>query len=313
MAALLAPHAGRTCNVTALLAHMMTPMDGHADATLQLMLVLLRSARLEILSSVCRAMVEANHGARISFLLVKIIRMDCNHAKRVSALLLYMIHEDHMAASVHLLTIMLADKADDDAAMVLMHMLASGGVPETGALGAALVDAGAALLEIVKIMEATAAEDMIDEIARWIGILIRSGHARAWADIAGALHCRNRYWIAADIMEALIPYGSIAVEAQNIIWTHLAAVLNDQAQLVLEDRADIVARKMVYLIEKGRADLAARLNDALIHDRRFKESAKLAVALSSMMPVLPLLDCLRDAGARVAPEALYKLQLSQVP
>ena len=37
-------------------------------------------------------------------------RMDCNHAKRVSALLLYMIHEDHMAASVHLLTIMLADK-----------------------------------------------------------------------------------------------------------------------------------------------------------------------------------------------------------
>ncbi len=37
-------------------------------------------------------------------------------------------------------------RADDDAAMVLMHMLASGGVPETGALGAALVDAGAALL-----------------------------------------------------------------------------------------------------------------------------------------------------------------------
>ena len=30
--------------------------------------------------------------------------------------------------------------------MVLMHMLGSGGVPETGALGAALVDAGAALL-----------------------------------------------------------------------------------------------------------------------------------------------------------------------
>ena len=77
MAALLAPHAGRTCNVTALLAHMMTPMDGHVDATLQLMLVLLRSTRLETLSSVCRAMVEADHGARISFLLVKLIR--CIH------------------------------------------------------------------------------------------------------------------------------------------------------------------------------------------------------------------------------------------
>ena len=37
-------------------------------------------------------------------------RMDRNHAKRVSALLLYMIHKDHMAASAHLLTIMLADK-----------------------------------------------------------------------------------------------------------------------------------------------------------------------------------------------------------
>ena len=56
---------------------------------------------------------------------------------------------------------------------------------------------------------------------------------------------------------------------------------------VLQDRADIVARKMVYLIEKGRADLAARLNDALIHDRRFKESAKLAGAAGSFRMLMP--------------------------
>ena len=37
-------------------------------------------------------------------------------------------------------------RADDDVAMVLMHMLGLGCVPETGALVAALVDAGAALL-----------------------------------------------------------------------------------------------------------------------------------------------------------------------
>ena len=48
---------------------------------------------------------------------------------------------------------------------------------------------------------------------------------RAWADIAAALHYGNRYWIAADIMEALIPYGSVAVEAQTIIWTHLGAAM----------------------------------------------------------------------------------------
>ena len=60
----------------------------------------------------------------------------------------------------------------------------------------------------------------IDDVVYWISLLALY---RAWADIAGALHCRNRYWIAADIMEALIPYGSIAVEAQNIIWTHLGA------------------------------------------------------------------------------------------
>ena len=46
---------------------------------------------------------------------------------------------------------------------------------------------------------------------------------RAWADIAGALHSRNRYWIVADIIEALVPCGSVAVDAQTIIWTHLGA------------------------------------------------------------------------------------------
>ena len=40
-------------------------------------------------------------------------------------------------------------------------------------------DAAHSLLqEIVKIMEATAAEGMINETAQWIGILIRGGHAR---------------------------------------------------------------------------------------------------------------------------------------
>lgn len=141
----------------------------------------------------------------------------------------------------------------------------------------------------------------------------------------------------------------------------------------------------MYLIEKGRADLAAQLNDALINDRRFKESAKLAgatirscvlmpvlgssmidvprsnvkmahasawpqgiyrpmcpslpdvkaslsfedcaaarlcscrglmpgvhaaAALSSLLPVLPLLDCLREAGATVVPEVWHELTTS---
>ena len=76
MAALLAPHAGRTYNATALLAHMMTPVEGHGEAALQLMLALLRSARLETLSNLCCAMVKANHGAQVTSLIVKIIRFD---------------------------------------------------------------------------------------------------------------------------------------------------------------------------------------------------------------------------------------------
>ena len=64
----------------------------------------------------------------------------------------------------------------------------------------------------------------------------------------------------------------------------------------MQDRADIVARKMVYLIERGRADLAAQLNDALIHDRRFKESAKLAgAAVSSCVLMLALPSNIIDA------------------
>lgn len=72
--ALLAPHAGRKCNVAALLAHMMTPAEGDADAALQLMLALLRSARLDTLSDLCRAMMEAGCGAQIASLLVEAMR-----------------------------------------------------------------------------------------------------------------------------------------------------------------------------------------------------------------------------------------------
>jgi hypothetical protein len=46
---------------------------------------------------------------------------------------------------------------------------------------------------------------------------------------------------------------------------------------------------MVYLIEKGRADLAAQLNDALINDRHFKESAKLAGATVRSCMLMPAL------------------------
>ena len=74
MAALLTPHAVRSCSVTALLARMMSSVEKHSDVALQLMLALLRSANLHILSNLCRAMVEANHGAQISSLLVEIIR-----------------------------------------------------------------------------------------------------------------------------------------------------------------------------------------------------------------------------------------------
>ncbi|CAL5225898.1 g8688 [Coccomyxa viridis] len=429
MDALLANYAGCKCSIAALLKHVTLPAERRDDPAPQLMLALLHSASLETLSALCRALVEAECSAHVAALFAKAIRSDHNHVKRLAELLIYMLREKHMPATVHLLTMMLAQRADGDVAMVLMHMLGLG-VPEAGMLGAALVDAGAALLacnaevalarcawpqdatcrtlcgaalsigradvsarimammldqghhaavldtlmgatplesskavsqvllrladqqrynvlanEITKIMEAAAVDGMTSDMARWIGILIRCGHARAWADIAGALHSRNRYWIVADIIEALVPCGSVAVDAQTIIWTHLgaakcadyhislvdrgkfeqacqlcaAAVLNGQALLVLEvvlafiqdrDRADIVARKMVYLIEKDRADLAAQLSNALVNDRRFTESTKLAAALSSLCPVLPLLDCLREAGARVVPEVWHKLTAS---
>ena len=45
----------------------------------------------------------------------------------------------------------------------------------------------------------------------------------------------------------------------------------------------------MYLIEKGRADLAAQLNDALINDRRFRESAKLAGAADRSCMLMPAL------------------------
>ena len=46
------------------------------------------------------------------------------------------------------------------------------------------------------------------------------------------------------------------------------------------------------------------------HCHELKLGIHVAVALSSMMPVLPLLDCLRDAGARVAPEVWHEITAS---
>lgn len=53
---------------------------------------------------------------------------------------------------------------------------------------------------------------------------------------------------------------------------------------VMQDRADIVAQKMLRLLERGHIDLAVQLNNALIADRRFKESAKLAGDLPGLPP-----------------------------
>ena len=71
---LLAHHTGRNCSIAAVLKQIMLPAERSTDLTPQLMLVLLQSARLDTLNTLCRAFIEAECGARVAALLAKAIR-----------------------------------------------------------------------------------------------------------------------------------------------------------------------------------------------------------------------------------------------